>query len=219
MNELRKAKRIVPFLVIAALLLAAVSASADEGDDHPWTGEPDPYACNEFLDCFWIITVCIEGTTYEVGLYYDPAEVTPEEIEEDALFWSGTELTVGACPRPRGNLIFDGLWAYGNTERDDEICYIISTHGEPSVERRRAVCEPGYNWPDGVDRPGWVDTAYLLAHGAVYDDGTVWGWWEGDSVAGALRLPLRAMEGYNTYLFKEFCHYTAEIGEPKGWCK
>ncbi len=213
--------KIVSLLTIAALLITAVPAFAVEEVREPWTGDPDPYACNTFQDCYWTIPVCIEGVTYEVGIYYDPATQTAEFMEEDALNWSDIVLTFGACPVAKASPIFDGLWAYGNTAEDfaDEICYIISARGEPSVDSRIRVCENGGNWPDDVDRPGWVETSYLKANGGVFDDGTPWGYWEGDAVAGSLRLPLRHMDGYWSYLFKEFCHYTAKIGEPKGWCR
>jgi len=209
-------------LLLGIVILLAIPLTTAFADEHePWTGDPDPYDCNVYEDCYWMVTVCIEGKTYNVGIYYDPAEATAEEMEEDALGY-GTELTIGACAPTKG-LIFDGLYAYGNEAEEyaDETCYIISTRGEPSVDRRIAVCEAGYNWPDDADRPGWVETSYLLNPNAtaVYDDGSAWGWWEGDMIAGSLRLPLRHMEGYWSYLFKEFCHYTAEIGEPKGWCK
>jgi hypothetical protein len=60
--------------------------------------DPDPIACNVFLDCHWVAPVCIGGNTYMVGFFVDPASLTPEGIEAAALFWTGTVLSAGACP-------------------------------------------------------------------------------------------------------------------------
>lgn len=210
---------------VAAMPLAAFASAPQSSSQFAlaWTGTPDPYDCNIYGDCYWTIDVCIGGTTYTVGFYEDPSGWTDKELEENALGWSDhTVLTVGACVVQSGmHLIFNGLWAYDNTDPQyaGEVCYIISTEGRPGVERGVATCEAGNHWPDGKDRPGWFSTSHLLAHGAVYDNGTAWGYWEGDMVAGSLRLPLRQMDGYWSYLFKEYCHYASAIGDAKGWCQ
>ncbi len=210
-------------ILVTVVLLAAVIVPAFASETEPWTGEPDPYACNSYQDCFWTVVVCIEGATYEVGIYYDPTTQTAEYMEEDALNWSDIVLTMGTC-EPRGmNLIFDGLWAYKNDtweESPNDVCYVISSKGLPSVERKTAICD-NY-WPGGP-RPGWSENAVELTSGRVYYDGTDWGWWEGDFATenyspNAKRLPLYDTDG-GPSLFNKFCAHKAKIGEPVGWCK
>jgi len=87
---------IVLLAVLSLALIAAAPMAAQNVVREPCTGEPDPFACNQYGDCYWILEVCIDGATYEVGIFYDPATKTPEEIAADALQY-GTVLTVGAC--------------------------------------------------------------------------------------------------------------------------
>ena len=91
----------IAFLSVLLILFIAAFASAstaEAGGSPPWTGDPDPYDCNGFQDCYWTMIVCIDGVTHEVGIYYDPALKTNEFMEADALVWSAnTVLTVGIC--------------------------------------------------------------------------------------------------------------------------
>jgi len=215
-------KTFLPLFIVILLTASFTTAFAQERE--PWVGDPDPYACNDFQDCFWIITVCIEGNTYQVGIYYDPSEATKEQMIADAMYWSETELTIGTCPH-RMSLIFDGLYAYRNPGYAEgmhprDVCFIISTEGPPSVERKTANCDN--KWPGGP-RPGWTEGSELFAWGAVYYDGSDWGYWEGDMTVqefspNVKRLPLYSPGGGDS-LFSVFCHYRSEIGQPVGWCK
>ena len=119
-------------LALLATMLITASAFAFEGDDReePWTGEPDPFACNQFQDCWWTLEVCIDGVTYEVGIYYDPVGVDPEKIAEDALYWTETVLTAGACPP--GEPYFPCVEAEG--PENDTLLEIATNHfGGPSI--------------------------------------------------------------------------------------
>ena len=219
------------FFLAAALIFVTVPAYADGISEDPWTGDPDPYACNAFDDCYWTVTVCIEGVTYEVGIYYNPAGATPEQIAADAIAWSGIELTYGGCSAemPQMPLVVPDLWAYVNPDyvapegvnsvSQYDVCFILSDNGQPSVERRVANCD--YLWPSGP-RPGWTEGAILLTHGPVYYDGTDWGWWTGDPVVSQFtytgmvpRLPLYGSPG----LFTVWCEYTQSWTEElPPWC-
>jgi hypothetical protein len=189
-------KRFVSIGIATALLFATlITTSAFASEERPpWYGEPDPFACNQFQDCWWTLPVCIEGATYEVGIYFDPALATPEQIAAAAMQWSGTELTAGACQAPPVEPVVRNLWAYVNpaaTEGARNICYILSltqpTQSEESNDVQR-LCF--------LDLPDWYNGAVVLTHGDVYENGTDWGFWEGDAAAaafsGAPRLPLHA---------------------------
>lgn len=187
--------KITGLLVIIVLLITAVPAFANgngNGEREPWTGDPDPYACNEFLDCFWLVTVCIDGTTHEVGIHFDPEEAAAEEIEEQALFWSDTVLTVGACS---AQVVIPNMWLL-TQEGWPYPCILISeTH--PSVDRQRDLCfQPQDLWePLGAwgGEDGWVaDNA--PCSGPVYSNDS----WTCDGPMvqyNGERLPLYSDEG------------------------
>jgi len=216
--------------VILIVLLAAFAFATVAFADNVWTGDPDPYACNIYMDCSWTIDVCIHGVTYEVGIYYDPATKTDEFMEKDALSWSGTELTIGVCPYAHGNMVIPDMYALVNPDYEApegvigvsqyDVCFIISDNGAPSVERQIANCD--YKWPGG-SRPGWTEGASFLTHGPVYYDGTDWGWWTGDTRVSNFtysgnvpRLPLYGNPG----LFSVWCEYTQQWTEElPGFCK
>ncbi|MBU0572719.1 hypothetical protein KKH23_02745 [Patescibacteria group bacterium] len=139
--------KIVSLLAVFALLITAVPVFAMAENGAPWTGDPDPYACNVYQDCFYTVTVCIDGTTYEVGIYYDPATQTAAYMEADALGWSDIVLTIGACPyvcevRP----LYRMVTLVDNDAPDwylyDGRCYIIMHEDGtvPSVDRQAEVC-------------------------------------------------------------------------------
>lgn len=123
----RKTRIGIVFMSIMIILFVAAFASASTAEANgpsPWTGDPDPYACNIYLDCWWTVTVCINEVTHKVGIYYDPATATDEQMEEDALYWSGTVLTIGKCA-----FFYTGRWVhtyFGTTWT----CNLISEAGE-----------------------------------------------------------------------------------------
>jgi hypothetical protein len=134
-------------LFVSSLASVAFAAPAENGPP-PWTGDPDPYACNPNLDCWWTIDVCIDGKTYKVGIYYDPTLATEQELIDDALFWSGIELTIGKCV-PAFN--YTGRWVHTylgspwtcnlvseagvdkDTPRFSKIGYVMDTCGEHDI--------------------------------------------------------------------------------------
>ena len=189
-----KAWKVLSVLAILALLVIPVSAFAENGGDEegPWFGDPDPYACNEFEDCWWTTIVCIDGTTYEVGIYEDLLDASPEELAEAALYWTGTVLTAGACPVAEP--VLRNFWGIVNPAVDDNICYIFS-NGHPWVDDFMRLCF--------TDNPQWAAGAYVLqgAYGDLYEkNGSDWGYWQGDAAVhaynpGAKRLPLHAPAG------------------------
>jgi hypothetical protein len=81
-------------LVLSFVVVPRASATAPSY----WTGDPDPMKCDFYHDCQWVIPVCIDGTTYQIGLYFDPAFAAPGQIEAMALSWTNTVLTAGVCP-------------------------------------------------------------------------------------------------------------------------
>lgn len=91
---------LVSVLVLSFLIVSPAAARTS------WTGDPDPMACNAFGDCFWVTPVCIEGNTYDIGIYYNPEGVSPETIAADALNWSETVLTSGACEVVSHNVVY-----------------------------------------------------------------------------------------------------------------
>ena len=121
------------FFIGAQLLLVfsppfLTSASASEASTvGPWYGVPDPYDCNGFSDCFWMVTVCIDGKTYDVGIYYDPETQTKAYMEQDALDWSGIVLTMGGCS--------SGRWVHTYVGRT-WTCNLISEAGDDKLAPR-----------------------------------------------------------------------------------
>jgi hypothetical protein len=106
----RRTYKYIAFISVMIILFAAAFASASTAEANgpiPWTGKPDPYACNVYLDCWWTVTVCINGITYEVGIYYDPATSTKKDMEKDALGWSGIKLKIGKC-----GFSYTGRWVH-----------------------------------------------------------------------------------------------------------
>lgn len=123
----RKTRKGIAFMSVMIMFVVAAFASAstaEAANGGPWYGDPDPYACNDYDDCYWMVTVCIGGVTHEVGYYLDPATRTDEEMEEDALFWSGTVLTIGKC-----EFAYTGRWVHTYFGRT-WACNLVSEAGE-----------------------------------------------------------------------------------------
>ncbi len=123
-------RRIIYVSILAALLLAAFSApsSATAAVPASWTGDPDPYWCNFYLDCFWTIKVCINGVIHEVGIYYDPDTATNAEMEADAARY-GTVLTVGRC-----TYVYTGRWVHSYAGKS-WTCNLVSNQADKNAAR------------------------------------------------------------------------------------
>lgn len=105
-----------------------------------------------------------------------------------------------ACETSTQEPVVKNLWAYVNPGATDEaargnICYILSqTQPIQNVEldKENAVRRLCYT----TDSPDWWQGAVLLTHGDVFENGTDFGFWEGDAAArafsSALRKPLHA---------------------------
>lgn len=129
----RKTRTCIAFLSVMIVLIVGAFSSvstAEAAAPGPWTGNPDPYDCNPNLDCFWTMTVCINNTTHVVGNFYDPAAVTNEFLENDALFWSGTTLTVGKC-----GIAYTGRWVH-TYKGKTWTCNLISEAGDDKAAPR-----------------------------------------------------------------------------------
>jgi hypothetical protein len=86
-------------LLVLGLLVVALAVPVAASANGPWYGDPDPFQCAEFDDCFWTTLVCQEGVTYEVGVYFDPAEASAEQIAEATeVYLTPNGFTWGACP-------------------------------------------------------------------------------------------------------------------------
>src|SRR3972149_4990133 len=153
--------RLTTIFVLLALVVFPVSAFADNGEDGPWyppyEGYPDPYECTEFDDCDWTVLVCIEGVTYEVGIYFDPEEATAEDWEELEEIYG---LLPGACPEPAAggkNLQYWQVTIY-NPVPDEwlDYCHAVMPIGyAPNDEWRQQSHHCG--WAGGsVVHEGWV---------------------------------------------------------------
>ena len=131
-------KRVLVLVLSAVLVLSFIAAApaAATGPSY-WTGNPDPMKCDQDHDCHWVIPVCIKGTTYQIGLYFDPALVTNAFIESQAKYWSGTVLTVGACPWVGYSVPFVIL--YKATELTNGYGIIVSTRATASKENIMAA--------------------------------------------------------------------------------
>jgi hypothetical protein len=102
-----KKTRIGMAIVFALLVSAFVGSAAFAGG--PWTGDPDPYACNVWGDCEDMVKVCIANKNHAVGIYYDPASQTNEFMVADAVNWSGIALKMGECTP---GFSYTGRWAH-----------------------------------------------------------------------------------------------------------
>jgi hypothetical protein len=117
------------------------------------------------------------------------------------------------CAAPANPVVLN-LWGYINPGATDEaargnICYILSltqpTQSEENNDVRRLCFTES--------SPDWWQGAVLLAHGAVYDDGSDFGLWQGDAAAQAFssakRLPLHATGPHNDLVeLAEVVHWT-----------
>lgn len=100
-----------------------------------------------------------------------------------------------------------GMQAFINPDTPGDICYIEYLGDNPaSVNSTYAQHACDTYWPGGP-RPGWHENMVALpgGTGAVYDNGTSWGYWEGDKVAGGHRAPLFA-PGDQRSLAKTACY-------------
>lgn len=121
-------------LILSAVLVLSFLIASPAAARTFWTGSPDPMACNSFSDCFWTLPVCIDGTTYEVGVYYDPEGVSPENIAADALNWSHTVLTAGACEVSFHGYSVPWVLLYTSAELKNGYGILVSTKPFASVE-------------------------------------------------------------------------------------
>jgi hypothetical protein len=121
-------------LVLSAILVLSFVVVPHAGATAPsyWTGDPDPMKCDFFHDCHYVIPVCIDGTTYQIGLYFDPAFASPKQIEDLALYWSNTVLTAGVCPWVGYSI--PHVILYKGTELTNGFGIIVSTEAFVSVE-------------------------------------------------------------------------------------
>lgn len=99
-----------------------------------------------------------------------------------------------ACKSMR--LVVKNLYAFynpGDAKRD--VCFILSS-GLPNKDDIQRLCFTEY-------LPDWYQGAIELTHGGVFDNGTAWGYWEGDAAvaaySGAKRLPLFSSDGNDLY--------------------
>jgi hypothetical protein len=99
---------------------ASVSIVKADGclDDCFWYGNPDPYGYE------WIISVCIDGVTDRVGYFEPPSWSTDEDKVNDAQFYTGTELTIGACKHA-----YTGRWVHTYVGKTWS-CNLVSKVGE-----------------------------------------------------------------------------------------
>ena len=115
------------FFLSAIILLcftSLTSAGTANAEPSSWTGDPDPYDCNTWEDCYWTMIVCIDGVAHEVGYYFEPATRTDAEKEQEALDWTGTELTVGKCA-----FRYTGRWNHTYAGKT-WTCNLVSEAGE-----------------------------------------------------------------------------------------
>lgn len=126
-----KTRKTIIFLsAIILLCITALTSTTTASAIRAWTGEPDPYDCNIYGDCYYTMNVCINENTHEVGYYLDPATRTNEEMEDDSIAWSGTELTIGKC-----EFNYTGRWIHtyvGQTWT----CNLVSEAGEDKHDSR-----------------------------------------------------------------------------------
>ena len=189
-------KGLFVLVLVAVALAVPVAAFAND----LWYGDPDPFECAEFDDCYWTTLVCKDGVTYEVGVYFDPAEATSDDIAAATEYYlTPRGFTWGACQKAEP--VITGLWAYVNRGAEPEdggrnICYILSLTQPTQSEADNDVKRLCFT----TEHPNWWDGAEVLTHGDVYENGTDWGDWGGDAVANAFnpnakRLPLHAPAG------------------------
>jgi hypothetical protein len=122
----RNLQRTTALLILLALFLITIfGSSSPVKAARSWTGDPDPYACGTFGNCYWTLNVCINQTTHLVGISTDPDQKTDAQLMEIALNWSNTELTVGKCPTYRTT----GRWIHTYTGKT-WTCNLVSEAGE-----------------------------------------------------------------------------------------
>lgn len=122
-GKFRPGLAIIGVLAVLVLTGFIFTSTVEAAAPAPWTGDPDPYECNFWLDCYWTVKVCIAGQTYKVGIYYDPATATNTFMEDDALFY-GTKLTIGKC-----EFSYTGRWVHSYAGKT-WTCNLVSEEGE-----------------------------------------------------------------------------------------
>ena len=192
---------IVGILTSFATMAAApaselVKPAAENGEDDeiwlpPYEGYPDPFACAEFTDCEQTMPVCIEGVTWVVGIFFDPEELTPEEIADLALEYSETVLTAGACSQQPSEPVV-GLAAVMNESHaayPDSVCFIGYRAHQPAPSDAR-ILERTAVWCTGQFGADWVEGASVIHKSVVFSND----YWEGDALLAehsfVERLPL-----------------------------
>lgn len=180
-NPFKNKWTFLTLLILSVLVVLALSAFVEM---ESWTGDPDPYACNQFHDCFWTTTVCIDGETYLVGIYEDLVGADDALLEEMAMYWTETELTAGACPVAKR--AYFKMWLltgrYVNRKEPGvgyagDACMLIS-ESIPSAERQMKKCFP-------INDPEWVADNAPCA-GMVFEDGS----WECEAAMKAFNPDL-----------------------------
>ena len=126
-------KKILVLTLSAVLVLSFLVVSPAAATTY-WTGDPDPMACNVYHDCHWVTPVCIEGNTYSIGIYHEPAGVTAEQIEANALHWTETVLTAGACEVAFHGYSVPHVLLYTSAELINGYGILVSTQPLASVE-------------------------------------------------------------------------------------
>lgn len=158
----------------------------------------DDFRIVEWLDWGWAFASCGNGTWVD------------NEQTEAAYASDGPNDLMGnisgdpvPCEGPAEPVVRN-LWAYVNPAAEDvnargNICYILSKTQPTQSEEDNDVRRLCYT----TSSPNWWNGAVLLTHGDVFENGTDWGYWEGDAAARAFstapRLPLHA-EGPNNDL-------------------
>ena len=198
-------------LVIAAMLLAAVPAAAENGDGgvdvlidgnsfFP-NGTEDPLAR---LHEAWVLP-CGADPEAEDSWYYYYEYPHPDETWTSMADYTEGEFTAniaaieyswhygeaggddywgyveGSCEVAAEPPVVTGLWGYVNPAADRNICYILSLTSPTQSEEDNDVRRLCFK----ESSPDWWNGATLLTHGDVYENGFPFGRWEGDAAANA----------------------------------
>ncbi len=163
------------------------------------------FGCDHFANCpdyvSWRTLIFDEVESYYYEWWGWTYQTCDGRTWVNADYGNSGDITGGPKDCPTLTLEVRNLWAFinpGATEGKHNICYILSD-GQPGRDTLKRLCFTEV-------APDWWQGASLLTHGDVYDNGTSWGWWEGDAAAAAFsfakRLPLFAPGPNNDLLEK-----------------